>query len=213
MRGRRRLQLAAILVLLIAYAALAHYGNSVAKTRDLAVALALAPVLMIGLLLIWRGLPRWAVLPAGAGTALLLHHYWPLLEKNFPLVYLLQESGFYSLMAVSFGQSLRGHRVAVCTQLADKLHGPLSPQEVLYTRRVTAVWALFFVLITAATFGLYCCAPLRIWSLFANFCVIPLMGLLFVAEYAVRRRALPQGQRRGILAAVKVYFARSTRAS
>ena len=213
MRWRRRLQLAAIVVFLIAYAALSHYGNSVAKTRDLGVVLALAPVLMIGLLLVWRAMPHWAVLPTAAGTALLLHHYWPLLEKNFPLVYLLQESGFYSLMAVSFGQSLLGHRVALCTQLADKLHGPLSPQEVLYTRRVTAVWALFFALITAATFGLYCFAPLPIWSLFANFCVIPLMGLLFVAEYAVRRRALPQVQRRGILAAVQVYFASSTRAS
>lgn len=189
MRWRRRLRLAAIAVFLIAYAALSHYGNSVVKTRDLAVVLALAPVLMIGLLLVWRGLPRWAALPTAAGTAVLLHHYWPLLEKNFPLVYLLQKSGFYSLMGASFGQSLLAHRVALCTQFADRLHGPLSPQEVLYTRRVTAVW-----------------------SLFANFCVIPLMGLLFVAEYAVRRRALPQVQRRGILAAVQVYFAGSTRA-
>ena len=32
---------------------------------------------------------------------------------------------------------------------------------------------------------------------------------MFVAEYAVRRRVLPQVQRRGILAAVRVYFASS----
>jgi uncharacterized membrane protein len=80
---------------------------------------------------------------------------------------------------------------------------------VLYTRRVTAAWALFFVLITAATISLFAFAPLRTWSLFANFCVPPLIGLMFAVEYAVRRRALPQAPRRGILAAVRVYFASS----
>jgi uncharacterized membrane protein len=64
-------------------------------------------------------------------------------------------------------------------------------------------------LITAATLILFLFAPLRLWSLFANFCVLPLIGLMFVAEYAVRRRALPQVPRRGILAAVRVYFANS----
>jgi uncharacterized membrane protein len=126
------------------------------------------------------------------------------------VVYLLQEGGFYSLMAASFALSLRGDRVALCTQLADKIHGPLTPQEVRYTRQVTAAWALFFVLITLATLSLFVWAPLRIWSVFANFCVLPLMGLMFVAEYAVRRRVLPQVPRRGILAAVRVYFASST---
>jgi uncharacterized membrane protein len=94
--------------------------------------------------------------------------------------------------------------------LADKVHGPLTPAEERYTRRVTAAWTVFFASIAAATVGFYCAAPLRIWSLFANFCVPPLSCLMFVAEYAVRRRALPNVQRRGILAAIRVYFARST---
>jgi len=209
MRWRRRLQLAAVVVFLVAYAGLSHYGNSVAKTHDLGVGLALGPVLGVGLLLLWRWTHLWVALLAAAAAAVLLRHYWPVLEKNFSVVYLLQEGGFYSLMAASFGVSLLGRRAALCTQLADKVHGPLTPQEVRYTRRVTAAWASFFILITGATFGLFLFAPLRIWSLFANFCVLPLIGLMFVAEYAVRRRALPQVPRRGILAAVRVYFANS----
>jgi uncharacterized membrane protein len=210
MRWRRRLQLAAIVVFLIGYAGLSHYGNSAAKTHDLGVGLALGPVLVVGLLLVWRWTHHlWAALLAAAATAMLLRHYWPVLEKNFSLVYLLQEGGFYSLLAASFGQSLVGNRVALCTQFADQIHGPLTAQEVLYTRRVTAAWALFFVSITAATLSLFVYAPLRIWSLFANFCVVPLIGLMFVAEYAVRRRVLPQVQRRGILAGVRAYFASS----
>ncbi len=209
MRWRRRLQLAAIIAFAVAYAGLSHYGNSAAKTHDLGVSLALGPVLTVGLLLLWRGTHLWVALLGAAAAAVLLRHYWPVLEKNFSVVYLLQEGGFYSLMAASFGVSLMGRRVALCTQLADRVHGPLTAQEVLYTRRVTAAWALFFMLITAATVILFVFAPLRIWSLFANFCVLPLIGLMFVAEYAVRRRALPQVPRRGILAAVRVYFANS----
>ena len=210
MYWRRRLQLAAIIVFVVAYAGLSHYGNSIAKTHDLGVFLALGPVLAVALLLLWRWTHPLVVLLAGAAAAMLLRHYWPVLENNFSVVYLLQEGGFYSLMAASFGQSLRKGDVALCTQLADQLHGPLTPQETLYTRRVTAAWALFFVLITAATVGFFLFAPLSIWSLFANFCVLPLIGIMFVGEYAVRRRALPQAPRRGILAAVRVYFASSS---
>ncbi len=209
MSGRRRLQLTAISLFVVAYTALSHYANSVAKTRDLGVCLALAPVLAVAFLLIWRSPHRWTAVPAAAAAAALLHHYWRALEGSFSVVYLLQEGGFYSLMALSFGRSLLGQRVALCTQLADRLHGPLNPQEVLYTRRVTAAWALFFALIVAATAALFIFAPLRIWSLFANFCVPPLIGFMFVAEYALRRRVLPQVSRPGIFAAIRVYFASS----
>jgi uncharacterized membrane protein len=209
MSGRRRLQLAAAAAFLFAYAGLSHYGNAVAKTHDLGVFLALAPALTVGLALLWRWTHPAVAFSAAAAAALVLRRYWPVLEQNFSVVYLLQEAGFYSVMSLSFGLSLRASRVALCTQLADKIHGPLTAKEVLYTRRVTAAWTLFFVSVTAATVALFVFAPLRTWSLFANFYVWPLMGLMFVAEYAVRRRVLPQAPRRGILAAVRVYFASS----
>jgi uncharacterized membrane protein len=209
-RWRRRLQLAAIILFVAAYAGLSHYGNSVAKTHDLGVCLALGPVLTVSLLLIWRWTHLSVALLAGAAAAVLLRRYWPVLESSFSVVYLLQEGGLYSLMAASFGLSLRKGHVALCTQLADQLHGPLTPQELLYTRRVTAAWTLFFVSITAATVGFFVFAPLTIWSLFANFCVLPLIAIMFMGEYAVRQRVLPQAPRRGILAAVRVYFASSS---
>ncbi len=207
MSWRRRVQLAAIIAFVIAYAGLSHYSNSIAKTHDVGVGLALGPVLLIGLVLLWRWTHLLVALLAAAAAALLLRHYWPLLERNFSVVYLLQEAGFYSLMAASFGWSLRGHEVALCTQLADKVHAPLSAQEVRYTRQVTAAWTVFFLAITLVTLALFTLAPLRIWSLFANFVVVPLMVLMFAAEYAVRRRVLPQAERSGLLAAVRVYFA------
>jgi uncharacterized membrane protein len=209
MYWRRRLQLSAIIAFAVAYAGLSHYSNSSGGSHDLGIGLAVVPVLMVGLLLLWRWTRPWVAVLAAAAAAALLRYFWPVLEQNFSVVYLLQEGGFYSLMAASFGQSLLAGREALCTQLADKVHGPLTPQEVHYTRQVTAAWALFFVLITACTVALFILAPLRIRSLFANFCVPPLIGLMFAGEYAVRRRTLPQVQRAGLLAAVRVYFASS----
>lgn len=212
MRWRGRLKPAAVAVGLLAYAGLSHYSNTGAPTRNGAIALAVGPALAVGLALTWRGIHPLAAVAGAAAAGLLLLHFWPVLARNFPLVYLLQEGGFYSLLAASFGLSLRRGRVALCTRLADRLHGPLTPGELRYTRRVTWAWTLFFALVTAATLGFYFAAPLRTWSLFANFCVPPLIGLMFVAEYAVRRRALPQVRHRGLLASVRVYFADSSRA-
>src|SRR5665213_3676475 len=118
MHWRRRAQLAAVIVFVLAYAGLSHYGNSVAKTRDLGIGLAIGPMLTVGLILIWRGTHLLVALVAAALAALLLRHDWPVLERNFAMVYLLQEGGFYSVMAASFGVSLIGNRVSLCTQLA-----------------------------------------------------------------------------------------------
>jgi uncharacterized membrane protein len=207
MRWRRRLELTAAVSFILAYAGLSHYSNSVAKTHDLGVGLAVAPPLTVGLLLVWRSTHAAIALLAAAGAVVLLIHYWPLLEQNFTKLYLLQEGGFYAVLAASFGQSLLPGRTPLCTVFADRLHGPLSAQETVYTRRVTAAWSIFFVAILLLTLGLFAFAPLRVWSFFANFCAVPLMGLMFVAEYVVRHRVLPQVERRGILASVRVYFA------
>jgi uncharacterized membrane protein len=125
-------------------------------------------------------------------------------------VYLVQQAGFYSILAFTFGRSLRTGSVPLCTQLADKVHGPLSALELRYTRKVTLAWAIFFLVNVAATFLLFAIAPLRVWSAFVNFGSLPLMLLMFAAEYAVRRHALPQVRRSsGLIDTLRVYFADS----
>jgi uncharacterized membrane protein len=204
----RRLQVAAAIVFIVGYAGLSHYSNTVGQARGLGVALTLLPLLSIGCWLVWRSGHRWIALLLGVAAALLLIRFRVLLENNLTIIYLLQECLFYGLMAASFGWSLRAGHVALCTRFADKVHGPLTPQELRYTRQVTAAWVLFFVLMTAATLGLYLFSPLRVWSVFANFCSLPLVALMFAGEYAVRRRVLPQ-VKPGILSTLRVYFADS----
>jgi uncharacterized membrane protein len=76
-----------------------------------------------------------------------------------------------------------------------------------YTRQVTAAWGCFFLANMAVTLLLYAFAPLNVWSLFVNFCALPLMGLMFAVEYAVRRHVLREVNSGGLMATLRVYFA------
>jgi uncharacterized membrane protein len=209
MASGRRLQLAAVLLFFIAYSVLSHYSNLNPQAHDLRTVLALAPMLILGLVLLWRWSGALVGLLGAAAAAYLLRAFWPLFAQNFSIVYLVQQTGFYSIMAFSFGRSLRKGSVPLCTQLADRVHGPLSALELRYTRQVTVAWVIFFLCNVAANFLLFELAPLRVWSAFVNFCSLPLILLMFVAEYAVRRRVLPQVQRNGLIATLRVYFADS----
>jgi uncharacterized membrane protein len=208
-RWDRRLQYAAACAGIAVYAGLSHYSNAVAGGRDLGAALALAPITVVATILAWRTAPPAVAALLFACLAGSIVGLWPVLRQNYPLINLVQDSSVYGLLGFTFGRSLMPGRVALCTQLADKEHGPLSAQEVRYTRQVTAAWTVFFFVITAVSILLFVSAPLRIWSLFINFCVLPLVGAMFIAEYQIRRRILPGTKRTGLLASLRVYLAAS----
>jgi uncharacterized membrane protein len=202
-------QIAAVVLLIIAYAGLSHYSNSTQGAHDLGAALALGPVSIVSLVMLRRWTGPWITALLAAVAAALLYHYWSVFAKNFAWFYLLEECAVYGLLAVTFGRSLLGTRVALCTQLADKVHGPLNAREVRYSRRVTASWTVFFLFLATVTIVLFVWTPLHVWSLFTNFCTLPLIALMFAAENMLRRRALPQSHRTSILTTVRVYMANS----
>ena len=200
------LRIVAIGALLVAYTCLSHYCNT-HGVRGLGAVLALAPAVAFLLTVLRHTVPTYIVVLAAALGALLLYDNWPILEKNFSVVYLLQECGMYGLLAAGFGRSLRAGEVALCTRLADKLHGPLNAAEILYTRRVTLAWTLFFALMGLTVALLYVTAPRPIWSAFVNFLATPLILAMFAAEYVVRGHVLPHTVRRGMWASVRIFFA------
>ena len=200
------MRIVAIGGLIVAYACLSHYCNTRGVHR-LGAILALAPPVALLLTVLRHAVPSYIVWAAAAVGALLLYDNWPILEKNFSVVYLLQEFGMYGLLAAGFGRSLRAGEVALCTRLADKLHGPLNAAEILYTRRVTLAWTIFFTLMGVIIAVLYIVAPRAVWSAFVNFVATPLIVAMFVAEYTVRGRVLPHTERRGIWATMRVFFA------
>lgn len=202
-RRGQRVQVTAVVALIIGYAVLSHYSASSPDKKGLGAALSIGPVLLIGVVLLWRWTRPLTALLIAASVCAFLYNYWPLVERNYEWADLAQQCGAYSLVALTFARSLFADRVPMCTQLASKLHPALTPAEIAYTRHATVAWVVFYVLMTMAIFILFFAASLRVWSLFVNFVAFGLIVLMGVADHAIRRRVLPQRPGGGILAIIQ----------
>jgi len=192
-----------IALAIIAYAVLAHFSNAVPGNENLGAILAIAPLWIAALILAWRSSHRWLGLLACGVAVLLAYGAWGNLRSHFAWLYLLQQAGAYGLLGISFGRSLGQGRVPLCTRFATLVHGPVSAPVARYTRSVTIAWTVFFAAMSSALLIIYLAAPLAVWSVFANFCAAPLVALMFIGEYLVRHRVLPEMQHASILDTVR----------
>jgi uncharacterized membrane protein len=194
-----------VAVLVIGYPLLAHYTNESAHRGNLGALVAIAPVVLIALVLAWRSTRR----PLMLGTVLLLcvalWAGWTALEHYFGVVYWLQHVGMQLVLCVFFGRTLVAGQQPLCTRFAEAVHAPLTPQHKIYARQVTVAWTLFFVVMALVSTALFFLASLATWSVFANFMTLPLVALMFIVEYLVRRRLLPNMRHTHILDAVRAF--------
>ena len=166
----------------------------------------------------------WLVVIATLGLAYALFGHWLTTEGGrgtlgrfaayLPWLYFAQHVVMFVALATWFGASLRPGRDALVTRFARFAEGTLNAAGLAYTRRVTLAWALFCAAMVAVSIALFFLAPLELWSAFANLLTLPLVGAMFVAEYAVRVRACPElahgGIARGVLHSVRAYWESTT---
>ena len=200
-----------IAALVVGYALLAHYTNDSAHNSSLGAFVAIAPLILIALVLAWRALHRFHMLGVLVLLGVALWAVWPALERHFGLVYWLQHAGIQLMLFMTFGRTLIAGRQPLCTRFAEAVHAPLSPRHEDYTRQVTVAWTLFFAAMVLISTLLFFLTPLTTWSVFANFLTLPLVVLMFVAEYLARRWALPELRHTHILDAVRAFRIVSTR--
>lgn len=198
-----RLQLAAVCALVVGYAALSHIGYSDPNAKGLGAALSVVPVMLIGVIFVWRWLHASAALLVGTLLFAILYKYWPVVEKHYAWSDLVQQCALYAFAAAGFARSLLGGRVPLCTQLAHKLHDSLVPSEITYLRCATLAWAIFYAVLTATILILYFIAPLRSWSLFVNFTAISIIITAGIIDLAIRYRVLPRRPGNGVLTVIR----------
>jgi uncharacterized membrane protein len=92
---------------------------------------------------------------------------------------------FNAWLFAAFGASLLG--VPVIERLARLQSPELSSQQVRYCRRVTQIWAAFFVLNGFITAILALFASTGWWALYTGLIAYVLIGLLGATEFLVRR--------------------------
>jgi uncharacterized membrane protein len=189
------------------YALAAHYTSAAADATTWAVVLAVAPILLgVGAIARHRlNIPTLLLVLlvlAGLAAAAL-----PTLEKHVAALYLVQHLGINGFLGILFARTLRDGRTPLCTAIAKNARPQMSDAVMRYTRQVTMAWATFFACVTTTSAALFFFAPIEVWSAFANLMTPPLVALMFVGEYLVRRCILPRNEHRGFLATVRGYRA------
>jgi uncharacterized membrane protein len=203
--GRRRPATALVVAFSIAGAVLAHFAIVDRFSPALGALLSLVPAALLLLWIARRSRHRWVVAVAIGAAVLAAWIEWSNLERNFPSVFFVEHVGINLALAIVFGHTLAPGRIPLCTRFAELLHGALAPEVVAYTRRVTLAWTLFFALLALTSAVLYLGGFLTAWSALATMASPVLIALMFVVEYAIRLRVLPNWERVGILGGIRAF--------
>jgi uncharacterized membrane protein len=110
-------------------------------------------------------------------------------------LYGLPHAAAYLFLLWLFGRTLVRGREPLVTRLARSVRGALPPELEAYTRRLTLAWCAFFAAQLAVSALLLGLGLVQAWSLFVNVLNLPLVALMFAADYLyrlIRYRHLPQ---------------------
>ncbi|WP_250460494.1 hypothetical protein [Microbulbifer litoralis] len=91
------------------------------------------------------------------------------------------------ILLTVFAYSLRQPQTVI-ERLARLREPDLPPEGVAYTRRVTQVWCVFFVLNGSLAAATVLHGDMRLWTLYNGLVSYTLMGLLLAGEWLLRRR-------------------------
>ena len=130
-----------------------------------------------------------------------------------PLIYLLYKAGLiraeyvylinfvtiYGIFAWLFGRTLTAGETPLCTKFAAIVHETLSPQVIVYTRRLTLIWTLLFAVQIPIWSILFLALPVKDWSELLSLVPPVLIVGLFGLDLLVRQFCLPHEDRKDAL--------------
>ncbi|MEO7116566.1 MAG: hypothetical protein ABIZ18_11980 [Caldimonas sp.] len=169
-----------------------------------------APMLFLAALLAWQRQQRVVAVLAAVAASLLLFQARDGGGLSAQAIYVAEHVAIHLLLAVVFGVTLTSGRESLITMLARRVHGGLTPDMAVYSRKVTIAWTVYFVAMAALSLALFAFAPFPTWAAFAGL-VSPLAMLaLFIGEHLLRYRLHPEFERATLAQAVRAYADRAT---
>lgn len=205
----RWLAFAAIALAGAAYLAFSHLLTIAEHPNLWMLALGVTPLVAMAVIAAWHSRMRWLSLSLLALLGLAVVLNLEKLRDHLPWVYFMQHAGAMSLLAITFGSTLGSEPAdAFCSRIARlMLPTPVDPAYMRYTWKVTLVWTVYFSLTAILSVLLFFWGPIAVWSVFANLLTPVLIGLLFVVEYLVRVRLLPERAHFSIAQTIRAYRA------
>ena len=214
-----------VAAIIVIYALLVHHVNTliqsnivqfnfagfgIFQTNTLGAILALAPLFLIVITYTFNAKSRLIGVSAMALFCIVAWLLWSFIKQHTGLIFWLLDVGLMLALLMTFGQTLIGDRKPLCVFFAEIINGGQLPADhEVYARNVTIAWVVFFALIIVISTLLFFLAPLSVWSFFVNFLTLPLVALMFVAEYFVRKRLLTNLPTGNVMDAVNAYLDKS----
>jgi uncharacterized membrane protein len=199
------LAVVAVLAASVAYSLFAHHLSATDDRSEFGYVFALASLYLVALGIAWGSSWRRTIIITASIAVLLGWGFRDTLFWDPRWVYLLEHAGVNASLAALFGLSLASPRGALITRMALAVHGVLPPEIVRYTRQVTGAWTVFFVLVTTASIVLFFWGDPLWWSVLVNILSLPLVALMFIVEYAVRRFRFPDFEHKSIVEGIRAY--------
>jgi uncharacterized membrane protein len=205
--GARVIALAAVAV---AYVLASHWLMTGAPASPWNAVLVVGPMLGAASVVAWQRRHRLlATLAALAATGLVVQA-WRGHELPAGSLYVGQHVAVHLLLALVFGLTLQAGREPLVTALARRVHGTMTPAMAAYSRKVTAVWTGYFVVMATLSLVLYAVAPFDVWATFANLVTPFAILFMFIGEYLLRYRLHPEFERATLAQAVRAYADRGS---
>jgi uncharacterized membrane protein len=202
----RNMRLIGIVALILGYSILANHTLQSEAHAALGALVAIAPILLTCVLIALRSKHRTLMLGALIILSPLFWLTWSHFKQHYDWIYWLEHESLQLVLLFMFARTLLSNRQPLCTQFAEMIHGQLSPELTSYTRKVTIAWAIFFTCIIVVSCWLFFFYPIGIWSIFSNFIYLPLVAIMFIAEYMVRIWTLPKKDQANIMDAVHAFM-------
>ena len=193
------------LIVSAAFALLAHAALVDRLPARVGAVVSLVPIAILAAWLLRRSRQRLIAVLALAVVVVGVAFYWNEIERHFPDLFFIEHAGINLLLAFVFGRTLMGRREALVTRFAVIVHGTIPPEVERYTRHVTLAWTILFATLVVLSCALYFSGHMAQWSLLANIVNPIAIVAMFVIEYAVRLRALPNWEQVGILGGVRAF--------
>ncbi len=173
----RRAVNALVILITLAYPVTIYFGSDYLKPQHLALVL-----VVTGLSRMLTSQKKWLTIAASgalllAALSMVSHSLLPL--KIYPVLV------NFTLMSL-FLMSLR-YPPSMAERFARLQDHNLSPQGVIYTRKVTWLWVIFFALNGGIAFGTAMWASQATWALYTGVISYLLTGLVYGLEWLVRR--------------------------
>ena len=192
----------------VAYVAASQWLMTRAPTSAWAAVVIVGPMLGVLAAYGWQHRQRTLGTVAALLLAAVVWLGWTGSEIAAAPLYVIQHAAIHAALASAFAMTLRPGHEALITALARRVHGRLTPDMEIYSRKVTIVWTIYFVAMAFASIVLFLLAPFEAWATFANIGTPAALALLFFGEHALRYRLHPEFERASFGAALRAFARR-----